>query len=54
MAEAIRTAKLASKILDELANFLKWEINSENDLNFNKILKISHFKTIKMADCYKW
>ena len=39
MTEAIRTAKLASKILDELANFLKWEINSENDLNFNKILK---------------
>lgn len=39
MTEAIRIAKLASKILDELANFLKWEINSENDLNFNKILK---------------
>lgn len=39
MTEAIRTAELASKILDELANFLKWEINSENDLNFNKILK---------------
>lgn len=39
MTEAIRIAKLASKILDELTNFLKWEINSENDLNFNKILK---------------
>ncbi|AXT95633.1 hypothetical protein C0159_01685 [Moraxella catarrhalis] len=43
MAETIRIAELANKILDELGKFLKWEINPENDLNFNCLSPIEHF-----------
>lgn len=43
MAETIRIAELASKILDELGKFLKWEINPENDLNFNCLSPQEHF-----------
>lgn len=43
MAETIRIAELANKILDELGVFLKWDINPENDLNFNCLTPLEHF-----------
>lgn len=50
MAETIRVAELANLITSDIAEFLKWKIHPQNDLNHECLMPEAHFKDADSDD----